>query len=80
VDFTVTQINNEGKKETILIEVKPSKQTIPPKQRTKITKAYINEVKAWGINEAKWKACNEYCKDKGWSFQLFTEHNLGIKI
>lgn len=78
-DFIVTKINKEGKKETALIEVKPSAQTKPPKKQEKVTRKYITEVTTWGINEAKWKAANEYCKDRGWSFHIFTERELGIK-
>lgn len=33
----------------------------------------------WGVNEAKWKAAEEYCKDRGWKFIIMTEHELGIK-
>jgi hypothetical protein len=78
-DFIVTKINKEGKKETALIEVKPAAQTKPPKKQEKVTKKYITEVTTWGINEAKWKAADEYCKDRGWSFHIFTERELGIK-
>lgn len=78
-DFLVTKINKEGKKETVLIEVKPFEQTKPPKKKEKLTKRYITEVKTWGINEAKWKAAKEYCKDRGWGFHIFTEKELGIK-
>ena len=79
-DFIVTKINTSGKKETSLIEVKPAKQTKPPEKKSKITKTYLTEVKAWGINEAKWKAANEYCVHMGWSFHIFTEKELGIKF
>lgn len=79
VDFMVTKINKEGKKETALIEVKPLGQTKPPAKQEKITKRYLTEVKTWGINEAKWKAASEFCKDRGWSFHIFTEKELGIK-
>lgn len=78
-DFIVTKINKEGKKETALIEVKPLAQTKPPKKQEKVTKKYITEVTTWGINEAKWKAANEYCSDRGWSFHIFTERELGIR-
>lgn len=78
-DFIVTKINKEGKKETALIEVKPAAQTKPPKKQEKVTRKYITEVTTWGINEAKWKAANEYCKDRGWSFHIFSERELGIK-
>lgn len=79
-DFIVTKINKEGKKETALIEVKPFKQTIPPENKQKTpTRKFLTEVKTWGMNEAKWKAATEYCKDRNWSFHIFTERELGIK-
>ena len=78
-DFLVTKMNKYGLKETALIEVKPKSQTQPPKKQEKITRRYLTEVKTWGVNEAKWKAAVEYCKNKGWSFHIFTEIELGIK-
>jgi hypothetical protein len=53
---------------------------VPPKKKDKITRSYITEVKTWGVNEAKWKAALEFCKDRGWSFHIFTEKELGIKF
>jgi len=79
VDFIVTKINSNGIKETSLIEVKPASQTKPPAKKQKATKQYITEVTTWGVNEAKWKAATEYCKDRGWTFHIFTEKELGIK-
>lgn len=79
-DFVVTKINSQGVRETALIEVKPAKQTVPPKVQKKVTKSYITEVKTWGVNEAKWKAALEFCKDRGWTFHIFTEKELGIKF
>jgi hypothetical protein len=32
----------------------------------------------WGKNEAKWKAADEYAKDRGWQFLILTEKDLGI--
>ena len=80
-DFYVEQINKSNKKEKILIEVKPKYQTIPPAVQSgkKPTKRYINEVKTWGINKAKWEAAGEFCLDKGWKFQIMHEDHLGIK-
>jgi hypothetical protein len=72
VDFWVKK-----KDGTYLLEVKPFHQTQPPKVAKK-TKRYINEVLTYGVNEAKWKAAQEYCADRGWRFQLLTEHELGI--
>ena len=78
-DFLVTKLNMNGNKETTLIEVKPAAQTKPPKKQNKINRRYITEVKTWGVNEAKWKAALEFCKDRGWKFEIFTEKELGIK-
>lgn len=77
-DFFVKKRNMNGSIETLLIEVKPYKQTIPPKTQTKKTKKYINEVYTWGINSSKWKAAEEYCKDRMWRFVVMTEKDLGI--
>jgi hypothetical protein len=78
-DFIVTKINSEGKKETVVIEVKPLAQTIPPKPKNKPSKKYLTEVANWGKNDAKWKAAKQYCSDRGWTFHIFTEKELGIK-
>ena len=77
-DFFVRTRNKMGMLEGTIIEVKPSTQAAPPKQKKRITKQYINEVMTYGINEAKWKAANEYCKDRGWKFVVVTEKDLGI--
>ena len=79
-DFIVTKINKQGLRETAIIEVKPKKQTVPPQKQSKVTKRYLTEVKNWGVNEAKWKAATQFCKDRGWSFHIFTEQELGIKF
>lgn len=78
-DFVVTKREKDGKVRTVMIEVKPEKQTKPPKKPAKITKSYIAEVHTWGINEAKWKSAEQFCLDRGWSFHVFTEKQLGIK-
>lgn len=78
-DFVVTKINKEGKRQTFVIEIKPSSQTKPPEKKQKQTKRYLTEVATWGINESKWKYAESYCKDRGWIFQILTEKELGIK-
>ena len=72
--------------ETLMIEIKPKKQTIPPditkRNATpsgRISRRYINEVKTYGVNEAKWIAARKYCAERGWKFQVFTEKELGIR-
>ena len=76
VDFYVEAIDNNGNKQTYLLEVKPKAQTQEPKFQKRKTKKYITEVMTWGVNEAKWKAAQEYCKDHGWQFKLITEADL----
>jgi hypothetical protein len=58
----------DGTTKTLLIEVKPEKESKPPQQKKRVTKQYIYEVTTWGINRAKWKAAIEYCKDRKWEF------------
>jgi hypothetical protein len=77
-DFFVRIRNKMGMIESTIIEVKPASQSVPPKQKKRITKQYINEVMTYGINEAKWKAATEYCKDRNWKFVVVTEKDLGI--
>ena len=79
-DFIVHLKNKLGVFETIMIEVKPKKQTQEPKKQEKVTKKYLQEVFTWGVNSAKWKCAEEYCNDRGWKFCLFTEKELGIKF
>ena len=54
-----------------MVEVKPLRQTKQPK-------AYITEVVTYAINQAKWEAAKEYCKDRGWEFMLITEKELKV--
>lgn len=79
-DFLVKMRAADGKTQTLLIEVKPFKQTQEPKKKKTITKAYLNEVATWGVNSAKWAAAEEYCLDRGWTFLKMTEKELGIKV
>lgn len=77
-DFIVKSKTKDGTVKTIMIEVKPKKQTVQPEVRKRVTKQYITEVTTWGVNQAKWKAATEYCLDRGWEFKLITEDHLGL--
>jgi hypothetical protein len=80
-DYLVKMRDRDGKVSVRMLEVKPHKQTKPPtvrKNGSKITQKYINEVRTWGVNDAKWKAAEEYCKDRGWTFHLITEKELNL--
>ena len=79
-DFIIKVREQTGDVKRYVIEVKPKKQTRPPVQTTKKrTKTYINEVKTYAVNEAKWKAADEWCKDRLIEFKIITEDHLGIK-
>ena len=62
----------------MIIEVKPHKETEPPKKKKKITPRYITEVATYAVNRAKWAAATEYCLDRGWEFKTLTEKHLGL--
>jgi len=78
-DFIIKVKEKTGELKTYIIEVKPKKQTVPPKQKSRVTKSYINEVKTYAINQAKWKAADEFCKDRLIEFKIITEDELGIR-
>ena len=64
----------------MVVEVKPDKETrMPPQNPKKRTKSWAYSVRTWAINQAKWKAAREYCKDRGYEFKIMTEYDLGIK-
>ena len=75
-DFRLKVKTAEGEIKESVIEIKPKIQTKPPKKRSKVTRKYLREVKTWGINEAKWKAAEAFCKDRDWSFKIITEKDL----
>jgi len=78
VDFYV-KIKNNNEVVKYLIEIKPGRFTKPPAVPKKKTKQFIDEVMAYGINEAKWKAANEYCMDRKMKFLVLTEKELGLE-
>ena len=61
-----------------MVEVKPLRQTKQPKKQKRQTKAYITEVVTYAINQAKWEAAKEDCKDRVWEFMLITEKELKV--
>lgn len=79
-DFIIKVRESTGEIKRYVIEVKPKKQTIPPtKTPKKKNKTWINEVKTYAVNEAKWKAAKEFCDDHMIEFKIITEENLRIR-
>ena len=67
-DFWVKTLKGES-----LIEIKPKRQTQPPKENPKHRRRYLKEVKTWGINSAKFAAAEQFCKSKGWEWRIITD-------
>ena len=78
-DFIVNYKNKEGVMMTEMVEIKPYKQIIgPPENPKRRTKAWVNSVYTYITNKAKWEAAMKYCEDRGWSFRLVSEKELGL--
>jgi hypothetical protein len=78
-DFYIKVKESNGQIKKYIIEIKPKKQTIEPQIQKRKTKGYIYEVYEYAKNQAKWKAAEEFCKDRGYEFKVLTEDDLGIK-
>lgn len=78
-DFIMKVRESSGQIKTYVIEVKPGKQTVPPKKPKRQTKSYLYECKTYAVNQAKWKAAVEFCKDHMIEFKIITEKELGIR-
>jgi len=78
VDFLVKVKQTDNTYKMILVEVKPYRFTQEPKIPKRRTKRFINEVKQWGVNLAKWESATEFCIDRGWEFKLITEKELRL--
>ena len=78
-DFIIKVKESTGQVKTYVIEVKPKRQTMEPKKKSRVTKSYIYECKTYAVNQAKWKAATEFCEDRRIEFKIITEEELGIK-
>ena len=78
-DFYIKTKRHDGTVRRLIIEVKPKKQTVAPKEPQRRTKRWLNEMKTWGVNSAKWKYATEWCENNGMEFKILTEDDLGIR-
>ena len=70
------KVGNELKK--MMIELKPYRQTIEPKNsKRKKKETYMGECFMYAKNCAKWNAAREYGKKIGCEFKILTEKDLG---
>ena len=73
-DFIIQMSTNKK----YMIEIKPSRQTKPPKTPKKKTKAFLRESFEYIKNQAKWGAAKHYCEDNNIEFKIITEKDLGV--
>jgi len=79
-DFFLKYKDTKGKNRYVVVEVKPKKETkMPPQNPKKRTKSWAYSVRTWAVNQAKWKAAREFCRDRNYEFKIMTEYDLGIK-
>jgi hypothetical protein len=72
MDLKITYKNGR----TVLVEIKPEKETKPPEFKGRKTKRYINEGMTYIKNMNKWSAAQNYAADRGWGFEIWTENHL----
>ena len=77
-DFYVKARTKDGRLAKSIIEIKPYKQTLPPKRKKQKSKTFLTEVKTYTVNQAKWRAARAYCADRRMTFLVLTEHHLGV--
>jgi len=76
-DFIVRLKQADNKEITVVLEVKPYKQTQKPTQKRQ-TKRFIQEAMTYAVNQEKWRAADLFCKEHGWQFKIITEKELGL--
>ena len=80
IDFYLEVLQHDNSVKKYLVEIKPYDQTIPPKKKKSgIDESYIEKTKTYLINQAKWEATKELCKQKGYEFMIITENELFTK-
>ncbi len=75
-DFIIKVKESTGDIKTYVIEVKPKRQTKPPIKKKRVSKSYLYEIKTYSVNQAKWNAASEWCKDRKIEFKVLTENEL----
>ena len=77
-DFYVKAVTKEGRITKSIIEIKPKKQCSPPKKPKRQTVGYKRSVLTYLINQAKWKAAEQWCGRRDIEFKVLTEDQLHV--
>lgn len=71
------EIEKDGQLHKWVIEIKPKKETVPPKkplnETKKKMKQYKYEAETFLTNYKKWKSAQTYCRNRGMEFKIITE-------
>ena len=76
-DFLWEKKNKDGSISTIMVEIKPEKQTKKPILTEKVSKrTHSKNMEMFLVNQAKWTAAREFCKENNIEFVILTEKEL----
>lgn len=76
-DLVVWAKQADGSTKRMVIEIKPHDQTLKPvKGAREKDEAYKQRVFDYLINQAKWKAAEEHCRQHGGEFIVLTEKHI----
>lgn len=64
MDFNFKAKTKTGKMKEFWVEIKPANQITPPKEPKRKTKGYMNQVKTYLINQAKWETTKTIVEQK----------------
>jgi len=73
-DILVKFQDKKGKIRVELIEIKPAKETLAEKAKSKYDQAALI------VNQAKWKAAAAWCQRNNIKFRILTEHDIFRKV
>lgn len=77
IDFWVEIKEKDGRIVQKLIEIKPYAQSIQPrKNKKRNSRRYINDVKRYGINQAKWYYARHFAEQHDMEFIVMTERGI----
>lgn len=75
----VVHIREKDRITKYLVEIKPYKQTQPPKTHgNKKQSTVIYENTTWAINQAKWQSAKKWADKNGFKFQIVTEKEFNL--
>lgn len=77
-DFLVKMLTKDGSTKVVMIEIKPFKETLPPKppKSGRKTQRFLAEQMTFAINQTKWQAAEKFCEPRKWDFKVMTENEL----